>query len=222
VLSVIGGVKVRIIAASVTVSCHDGTSYGDSYRLATTVLDHRSYPAQALISLYHERWEHEIAYLALRHTLLAGRVLRYGDPAGLHQEMWALLAVYQALRIAITDAIETIPGADPDRASYQIAAETARTLVPSARNITGEPGDLACDIGRAVLASLHGPRRPGSAPPGQIPAQPLEQAPARQAHHQQEDHPDHQPDHPRPPRARDTPPEIRDKTRRTLTPRHWP
>jgi hypothetical protein len=30
----------------------------------------------------------------------------------------------------------------------------------SARNITGEPGDLAGDIGRAVLASLHGPRRP--------------------------------------------------------------
>jgi hypothetical protein len=160
VLSVIGGVKVRIIAASVTVTCHDGTRYGGSYRLATTLLDHRAYPAQALICLYHERWEHEITYLALRHTLLQGRVLRSGDPAGLHQEMWALLALYQALRIAITDAIQTTPGTDPDRASYQIAAETAQTLVTSARNVTGGASDLAGDIGRAVLASLHGPRRP--------------------------------------------------------------
>jgi hypothetical protein len=63
VLSVIGGVKVRIIEASVTVTCHDGTTYGGSYRLATTLLDHRAYPAAALIALYHERWvRHEVAW----------------------------------------------------------------------------------------------------------------------------------------------------------------
>ena len=164
VLSVIGGVNVRIITAPVTVTCHDGTRYGGSYRLATSLLDHRAYPAQALITVYHERWEHEITYLALRHTLLAGRVLRSGDPAGVQQEMWALLALYQALRTAITDAIETMPGTDPDRASYQIAAETAQALVTSARNITGGTGGLAGLIGRAVLASLHGPRRPRVCP----------------------------------------------------------
>jgi Insertion element 4 transposase N-terminal/Transposase DDE domain len=160
VLSLIGGVKVRIITASVTVTCHDGTSYGDSYRLATTLLDHRAYPAEALITLYHERWEHEIAYLALRHTLLQGRVLRSGDPAGLEQEMWALLALYQALRIAITDAVQTVPGTDPDRASYQIAVQTAQMLVTGARNIITGAADLAGSIGRAVLANLHSPRRP--------------------------------------------------------------
>jgi hypothetical protein len=63
VLSLIGGVKVRIITASVTLTCHDGTSYGDSYRLATTLPDHRAYPAETLISLYHERWvRHEVAW----------------------------------------------------------------------------------------------------------------------------------------------------------------
>ena len=164
VLSLIGGVKVRIITASVTVTCHDGTSYGGSYRLATTLLDHRAYPAAALIALYHERWEHEITYLALRHTLLQGRVLRSGDPAGLEQEMWALLALYQALRIAITDAIATVPGTDPDRASYQIAVQTAQILVTGARNIVTGAADLAGDIGRAVLANLHGPRRPRVCP----------------------------------------------------------
>jgi hypothetical protein len=158
--SLIGGVKVRIIAASVTVTCHDGTRYGGEYRLATTLLDHRAHPAGALMSLYHERWEHEVAYLALRHTLLQGRILRSGDPAGLEQEMWALLALYQALRIAITDAVQSVPDADPDRASYQIAVETAQNLVATARNITGPDDDLTGDIGRAVLAAPHPARRP--------------------------------------------------------------
>ena len=151
---------MRIITAEVTVTCADGTRYGGSYRLATTLTDHRAWPAAALIALYHERWEHEIAYLALRHTLLNGRVLRSGDPGGLEQEMWALLALYQALRIAITDAVATAPGTDPDRASYQAAVETAQTLVIGARNIAAEAGDLAGDIGRVVLATLNGPRLP--------------------------------------------------------------
>ena len=159
-LSVIGGVKVRIITAAVTVTCHDGTTYGGTYRLATTLLGHRAYPADALMTLYHERWQHEITYLALRHTLLQGRVLRSGDPAGIEQEMWALLAVYQALRTAVTDAVQSVPGTDPDRASYQIAVETAQNLLITAQNITDPGGDLTGGIGRTVLASLHGPRRP--------------------------------------------------------------
>ena len=159
-ISLIGGVQVRIIAASVTVTCHDGTRYGGTYRLATTLLDHRAFPAARLMALYHERWEHEITYLALRHTLLQGRILRSGDPAGLEQEMWALLAVYQALRITITDAIATVSGTDPDRASYQIAVQTAQNMVTQARNIITGADDLAGTIGRAVLARLHPPRRP--------------------------------------------------------------
>jgi hypothetical protein len=159
-LSVIGGVKVRIITAEVTVTCHDGTSYGGTYRLATTLLDHRAYSAQALMALYHERWQHEITYLALRHTLLRGRVLRSGDPAGIEQETWALLAVYQALRTAVTDAVQTVPGTDPDRAGWQAAVDTAQNLVVTAANITGGASDIPGDIGRAVLANLHGPRRP--------------------------------------------------------------
>ena len=74
--------------------------------------------------------------------------------------MWALLALYQALRIAITDAIETVPGTDPDRASYQIAVETAQVLVTGAHGVATGVSDLAGEIGRAVLANLHGPRRP--------------------------------------------------------------
>src|ERR1022692_2531733 len=68
--------------------------------------------------------------------------------------------LYQALRIAVTDAVQTLPGTDSDRASYQIAVGTAQMLVTSATNVIPQTPDLAGDIGRAVLASLHGPGRP--------------------------------------------------------------
>jgi Insertion element 4 transposase N-terminal/Transposase DDE domain len=159
-LSRIGALTVRIIEAEVLVTCADGTRYCGRYRLATTLLDHRRYSAAALIRLYHERWEHEIAYLALRHTLLNGRVLRSGDRAGLEQEIWALLALYQALRRAMVTAVESVPGTDPDRASFTIALQTAIDTV------TGADGVLTSDardpgrLGRAVLDGLLPPRRP--------------------------------------------------------------
>jgi hypothetical protein len=55
-LSVIGGVRVRIIEARVSVICTDGSTFEGSYRLATTLLDARRYPADRLARLYHERW----------------------------------------------------------------------------------------------------------------------------------------------------------------------
>jgi Insertion element 4 transposase N-terminal/Transposase DDE domain len=157
-LSRIGTLTVRVIDAQVTVTLADGTRFAARYRLATTLTDHHRYPAAALLRLYHERWEHEIAYLALRHTLLDGRVLRSGDPAGLHQEIWALLALYQAIRREMTLAAETIPGTDPDRASFTIALHAAINTLASPDVLPGS--QPAGRIGQAVLAALLPPRRP--------------------------------------------------------------
>jgi hypothetical protein len=55
-LSTIGGVAVRIIEAKVSVACTDGSGFEGSYRLVTTLLDARCYPAERLLRLYHERW----------------------------------------------------------------------------------------------------------------------------------------------------------------------
>ncbi len=159
-LSRVDGLRVRIIEADLDVHGADGTRIGDSYRLITTLLDWRRYPAGELIRLYHERWEIEVAYLALRHTLLGGYVLRSRDRAGAEQELWALLALYQALRMAMTAAAESA-GADPDRASFTTALEAARNQVTAARGVadSGDPGDTG-RIGRAVLDGLLPARRP--------------------------------------------------------------
>jgi Insertion element 4 transposase N-terminal/Transposase DDE domain len=158
-LSRVGGLTVRIIEAEVIVTLADGTRYCGRYRLAATLTDCRRYPAAALIRLYHERWEHEVAYLALRHTLLQGRVLRSKDPAGLEQEIWALLALYQAIRREMVLAAETVPGTDPDRASFTIALQTAIDTVTGADGVIAG-GSLTGRIGRAVLDRLLPPRRP--------------------------------------------------------------
>ena len=106
------------------------------------------------------RSEHEVAYLALRHTLLNGRVLRSQDPPGLQQEIWALLTLYQALRRAMVTAAETIPGTDPDRASFTIGLETARQTLTAAAGVVTDDASLTGRIGQAVLDSLLPPRRP--------------------------------------------------------------
>ncbi|MGW3043690.1 transposase [Kitasatospora sp. NPDC001159] len=155
-LSVIGGVPVRVIEARVSVTCTDGSTFEGSCRLATTLLDARHYPADRLVRLYHERWEHESAYYALRHTILHGRVLRSHDPAGVEQEMWALLTLYQLLRRTMVEAAESQPGTDPDRCGFTIAFQTARDLLVCAEGILGQ-GIGA--IGRRVLSTLSLTRR---------------------------------------------------------------
>jgi Insertion element 4 transposase N-terminal/Transposase DDE domain len=155
-LSQIAGRDVRIIDAHVSVTGADGSHLRDRYRLITTLLDHHRYPAAVLVRLYHERWEIESAYYALRHTLLQGRVLRSGDRPGAEQETWALLALYQLLRMAMTDATATRPGTDPDRASFTTALQAARDQLTTAASITSPAGVIT----RAVLSSLLPPRRP--------------------------------------------------------------
>lgn len=157
------GLPVRIIEADLVVTGADGSHVRDRYRLITTLLDHRRHPAVELVRLYHERWEIELAYLALRHTILDGHVLRSQDRAGLEQEIWALLTVYQLLRIAMVEAIESRPGLDPDRASFAIALHAARNQVTHAAGIVfddrQQPPDLIGVIGRAVLAGILPDRR---------------------------------------------------------------
>jgi len=158
-LSIIGGVGVRIIEATITVSTPHGTQTG-SYRLATTLTDHHAYPADQIITLYHERWEIETLYLELKSTMLHGAVLRSGHPAAITQEIYALLTTYQILRIAITDATDSATGTDPDRASFTIALETARELIIQAANVIAETTiDLIGTLGRHILDNLLPPRR---------------------------------------------------------------
>ncbi len=104
--------------------------------------------------------EIETAYLELKSTILGGRVLRARTPAGIDQEIYALLVTYQLLRTAMADATACVPGTDPDRASFTIALTTARDqLIQAAGVIAATVIDLIGTIGRHVLAGLLPARR---------------------------------------------------------------
>jgi hypothetical protein len=83
--------------------------------------------------------EIETAYLELKSSILGGRVLRARTPADIAQEVYALLASYQILRIAITDAIDATGGIDPDRGSFTIALSAARDLLTQAATSSPAP-----------------------------------------------------------------------------------
>ena len=119
-----------------------------------------------------------------------------GDPPGLEQETWPLLALYQLLRRAMTDATATRPGADPDRASFTTALETARDQLATATGLTPPPRP-ARHLGHAILASLLHPAGPATAPAQSktpapaTPATPATPAPAPSHHHRDHHHPHH-------------------------------
>ncbi|SCF05458.1 IS4 family transposase [Micromonospora chokoriensis] len=157
-LSKIGAPTVRVVEAQISITTTAGTHTGD-YRLITTLLNPHTHPATDLIRIYHERWEIETAYLELKSSILAGRVLRARTPDGIDQEIHALLIVYQLLRTAMTDATDSQPGLDPDRASFTTALNTARDQIVHAAGIIADTViDLVGVIGEHVLANLL-PRR---------------------------------------------------------------
>ena len=87
-------------------------------------------------------------------------MLRAQSPAGIEQELWALLTAYQVLRIAMTDATDARAGTDPDRASFTVALTAARDQLVLAAGVIAETDiDLVGTIGRHILANLPPPRR---------------------------------------------------------------
>jgi hypothetical protein len=111
------------------VTADDGSTRATWYRLITTLLDWRAFPAAGLAASYARRWAVETGFRELK-TILRGpdRLLRGRTPALARQELWAYLAIYQALRTLITRAAAGA-GLDPGRISFTAARDAAeRTL----------------------------------------------------------------------------------------------
>jgi hypothetical protein len=152
-LALLGQLPIRVIDAQISVTLSGGKRHTGHYRLITTLTDHRAFPASDLVRLYHQRWEIETCYLELKSTTLGGRVLRARTPAGISQELYALLSAYQALRLAMADATASQPAASPDRASFTVALHAARDqIIQAAGVIAGATINLVGKIGGAVLA----------------------------------------------------------------------
>jgi Transposase DDE domain len=138
-----GDVTVRVIEFLITLACEDGTTRTERYRAATTLLDHRRYPAADLAAAYARRRGIETAYREAKSCLAGGRVLRSRTPGLARQEAWALLITYQAVRALICHAAA---GTDPGRLSFTTALHAARRTLDS-------PAATLATAGNEILAS---------------------------------------------------------------------
>jgi Insertion element 4 transposase N-terminal/Transposase DDE domain len=91
---------------------------GELIRLVTTLLDPKRYPVEALIRVYHERWEIEGGFDELKtHLSLSARTLRSQTPQGVEQELYGLLLAYFAVRTFMYAAALQADW-DPDEVSF--------------------------------------------------------------------------------------------------------
>ncbi|MDJ0347658.1 IS4 family transposase [Streptomyces sp. H10-C2] len=124
------GHLVRIVDYSVRVRSADGAISRESFRLVTSLLDHRQAPAQQLAMVYHQRWEIEISFAELKNRLRgAGFTLRSKSPDLVCQEVYALLVVYHAL-CALECEVASEAGIDSDRISFTVTVQLVRLGVP--------------------------------------------------------------------------------------------
>jgi len=87
-------------------------------RLLTTLLDPQLYPIEALIRVYHERWEIEQCLDEIKtHLCLSARTLRSQTPQGVEQELYGLLLASFAVRTLMYAAALQADW-DPDEVSF--------------------------------------------------------------------------------------------------------
>ncbi|MFB6534626.1 transposase [Streptomyces noursei] len=146
---------VRVIEARITVTLADAATRREPWRLVTSLLDHERHSAGELVELYHPRWQVETTYFSIKATMLDGRVLRSRSVPGLDQEVYALLATYQALIRTAADAVTTRPGLAMERISFTVLLRAAADQVTTATGIhAAGPDPLPGPIGRMVLDNL--------------------------------------------------------------------
>jgi hypothetical protein len=171
------GITVRVIQYTLTVTTDDGAVRTERYRLVTTLTGWRAHPAAALAACYTRRWAIETGYAELKTCLRGpGRALRGKTPALARQELWAYLAIYQALRVLIACAAAR-DGTDPARISFTAALHAAQ------RTMTAGPAglDAARDAAETEISSCLVPRREGRICPRAV-KQPRSPYPSRNSH----------------------------------------
>ncbi len=138
-----GSVTVRVIEFTIKVTLDDGTARTERYRMITTLLDWRAYPAPELAAGYARRWAIETSYREFKAYLRGpGRILRSRTPDLARQEIWAYLITCQVIR-AVTALAAAGQGTDPARLSFTAALHAIRRTGPDAR----------ADMGAALAAA---------------------------------------------------------------------
>jgi Insertion element 4 transposase N-terminal/Transposase DDE domain len=129
----VDGIEVRVIEYVLDTDQAPGQ---EVYRLITSLLDERAFPAQVLASTDHERWEIETTLDEVKaHQWAHPRPLRSQQPREVVQEVYGLLLAHLAVR-TLMHAAALQHGTDPDRLSFTGALRVLRRAIPAAQRTT--------------------------------------------------------------------------------------
>jgi hypothetical protein len=103
--------------------------YSETHRLLTTLLDPQVDPAQTLAELYHARWEVELVIDEIKTHQMARPVLRSQTPAGVVQELHALLLDHDVVRVLMFEAAKKAQ-MPPLRMSFVGTLKILRCRIP--------------------------------------------------------------------------------------------
>jgi len=147
-------VTARLVELTVTSRDRSARTRTSRYRVLTTLLDHHRYPASQIAALYAERWQVELVYGRLKTTLREpGTRLRGQTPELAYQELWALLAIYNALvRLAVTTAVDL--KVDPDAVSFTAVLVLTRNHLAAERGACPHCGHRDPDPATTLTAAI--------------------------------------------------------------------
>lgn len=125
-----GGIAVRVVEYALDTPAGPGK---ERYRLLTSLLDQRAFPADVLATTYHERWEIETALDEVKvHQWAHPRPLRSKHPRAVVQAVYGLLLAHLAIRTLMYQAALR-DGVAPDRLSFTGALRVLRRAIPRAQ-----------------------------------------------------------------------------------------
>lgn len=126
-------IELRVVEYSLDTPAGPGQ---EKYRLITSLLDERRFPAEQVAATYHERWEIETALDEVKiHQWAHPRPLRSKHPREVVQEVYGLLLAHLAIRTVMYRAALG-DGIDPDRLSFTGALRVLRRAIPRAQRTT--------------------------------------------------------------------------------------
>ena len=129
------GIELRVIEYALDTPAGPGR---EKYRLVTSLLDERAFPAELVAATYHERWEIETALDEVKvHQWAHPRPLRSKHPREVVQEVYGLLLAHLAIRTVMHQAALQ-EGIDPDRLSFTGALRVLRRAIPRAQRTPPE------------------------------------------------------------------------------------
>jgi hypothetical protein len=125
-------------------------------KLITSLLDPIAYPALAIIEVYHQRWEYELALDEVKtHSLERTEAIRSRSPELVRQELWGLALTYNLVRQEMARVAADL-GVLPTGLSYRWCLLLLRNLwlsawVVAAATVPRHLEQLAADVSNLLL-----------------------------------------------------------------------